>query len=92
MFAHQSPTLLINERWIWFTIFSRPDEDCVVVDFNNLFPRDELIRPAHAVFDINPDCVGERLYQPKDQVGDLSDFPVEFSSTNPPIEETSEIE
>jgi hypothetical protein len=80
MFAQQSPALLIDERWIRLLIVSRPDEDGVVVDFDNLFPGDECIRPAHAVFDINPDCVGKRLYQPKNQVRDLPYSPAEFTA------------
>src|SRR5271165_813290 len=92
MVAQQSPALLINKRWIRLPIFSRPDEDGVVIDFNNLFPWDELIWPAHTVLDINPDCVRKRLYQVKNQVGDLPDFPAVFFSTNPPFEQLGEIE
>src|SRR5271166_761505 len=92
MVAQQSPALLINKRWIWLPIFSRPDEDGVVIDFNNLFPWDELIWPAHTVFDINPDRLRKRLHQPKNQVGDLSDFLAVFFSTNPPFEQLGEIE
>src|ERR1700674_2823612 len=92
MFTQQNPTFLIDERWIRLPIFRWRDKDCVVVDFDTLFPWDEFIRPTHTVFDIDPYRLGIRLHQPKNQIRDLSDFLAEFIGTNSPLEQMREIE
>jgi hypothetical protein len=54
MFAQQSPALLINERWVRLLIFSRPDEDSAVGDFDNLLLLLIQYMPPSALLQLRP--------------------------------------
>ena len=91
MFADKQPTFLVNEWRIWLSVFSRRSEDGVIVNFNNLVPRDEFIRAAHAMFDIKPYGLRKRLHELKNQISELPNFPVEISGANPAFEQAREV-
>src|ERR1700730_3514971 len=87
MVAQQNPTFLINERGIRFPILRRCDENRIIINLHDFFPRDEFIGPAHAVFDINSNSIGKWLRQPKDQVSDFPDSLVDLSGANSTLEQ-----
>jgi hypothetical protein len=71
--------------------FHPRNEDGVIVNFNNLVPRDEFIRAAHAMFDIEPYSLRKRLHELKNQISELPNFPVEISGANPAFEQAREV-
>src|ERR1700740_1857707 len=71
VFSQHDPTLLINKWEVRFPICGRRDEDGVVVNLDHFLPRDEFVRPAHTMLDVDPNCVGKRFGQSKDQVRHL---------------------